>query len=84
MEGLVISIITFAVSLVVLLILIPILNTVLSTNVGMYLPIMLVNPVVFIRMGVLSFAVSILATFVPWFKFAKITPVEAISNKKDS
>lgn len=84
MEGLVIAVITFAVSVAVLLALIPILNSALSAKVGMYLPVMLVNPEVLIRMAVLSLAVSILATFVPWFKFAKITPVEAISNRKDA
>ncbi len=83
LEGLVVAIITFVVSAIVLTSIIPIVNAALSAQIGFYLPVMLINPNVFLLMGVLALAVSLLATFVPWFKFAKITPIEAISNRKE-
>jgi ABC-type lipoprotein release transport system permease subunit len=81
MEGLTVAGITFIVSLTVLMLVIPIINAAVSATVGFYLPIMLIVPPVFLRMAALSLGVSVLATFVPWFKFAKITPVEAISSR---
>ncbi|MDD4003201.1 MAG: ABC transporter ATP-binding protein/permease [Clostridia bacterium] len=83
MEGLLTAVLTFVISAVVLLSFIPVINAAISSSVGMYLPIMLVNPSVFLLMAALSLFVSVAATFIPWFKFAKITPVEAISDRKD-
>jgi len=81
MEGLVIALLTFAASAAALLIAVPIINASLSAFLGVYMPLLVFMPIVFVSMLALSFAVSLLAIFVPWFKYTKIMPVEAISDR---
>lgn len=81
MEGLLVGAITFAISFTSLMIAYPIINASLSVRLAVHMPLMVMNPIVAFSMAGLSFGISILATMFPWFKFTKITPIEAISNR---
>ncbi|MDR0426460.1 MAG: ABC transporter ATP-binding protein/permease [Clostridiales bacterium] len=81
LEGLVIALLTFLVAALILSVMIPAINASLSAYIGIYVAILVPTFRVFAFMAILSFFVAILAIFIPWFKFAKISPVDALSDR---
>jgi ABC-type transport system, involved in lipoprotein release, permease component len=83
MEGLCVGVLTAGVSSILLSIIIPAVNLTLSAVVNVYLPVMVANPLVFLSTAGLGILVSVAATFVPWFKFSRITPIDAIISRTE-
>jgi ABC-type lipoprotein export system ATPase subunit len=81
LEGVLVTLCSLVIAVLVIAIGAPILNTIIGAASGYYFALITVTAPVYVTMVAVATVVTLLSVFIPLRKFNKITPVSAISGK---
>lgn len=81
LEGVLVTLCSLVIAVLVIAIGAPILNTIIGAASGYYFALITVTAPVYVTMVAVAIVVTLLSVFIPLRKFNKITPVSAISGK---